>query len=83
MLPNLAPQIRTAFLQHGFKHRLKVAGRSEFMTLRTSEAAESCSNASSRSRAVALLLLNCLIPLTFEQCNLRAAVIAAKGCDAP
>ena len=27
IFPNLASQTRTAFSKHGFKHRLKIAGR--------------------------------------------------------
>src|SRR5262249_21687343 len=48
-LPNSAPQIRVAFSRIVLKTGFKSPG-DELITLRTSEAAESCSKASSRSR---------------------------------
>src|SRR5580700_7530943 len=67
-VPKLAWQIRVAL----FKIDLKTGSNSpgdELMTLRTSEAAESCSNASSRSRLSSaffvLALDGSLHPLTF------------------
>ena len=47
-VPNLASQIRVAFSSIASKTGFKFPG-DELMTLRTLEAAESCSNASSRS----------------------------------
>ena len=79
---DFASQIRTAFSKIASKTAFKSPG-DELITLRTSKAAESCSNASSRSRLnsaifLALVLEESRRPLTFGALDRFVFVVARR-----